>query len=96
MTASATPGSTAPLPPPARLQEEVDARGDYIFRFELKPHPDPALTLSELYRQHLHDLLGVVRFHADGRPVVVNAFSFLNAPDEIVPILPDRPPDGRA
>ena len=70
-------------------QEVTDERGDYIFRFELDARPDGDLTLRELYRAHLHDMLGVVRLYMDGQPVIVNGFAFLNAPDEVVPILPD-------
>ena len=79
-----------PEPRTARPPQDVtDERGDFIFRFELDTRPDEDLTLRELYRAHLHDVLGVVRLYMDGKPVIVNGFAFLNAPEDVVPILPD-------
>jgi hypothetical protein len=74
------------------VMDEVDERGDFIFRFEIDPGRDDELTLREFYRAHLHELMGVVRFYFDGRPVILDSFAFLNAPEDVIPIQPE---DGR-
>ena len=66
--------------------EETDANGDVIFRFTLDA-PDERLTLLELYRRQIRDLLGVVRLYSGGRPVIPDSFAFLNDTNERHPIL---------
>ncbi|MDA0161276.1 hypothetical protein OM076_13445 [Solirubrobacter ginsenosidimutans] len=86
------PQPTTPRRPP---QPELDDRGDYIFHFAIDPRAARGdLDLREFYRAHLHDLLGVVRFYLDGKPVIVDSFAFLNDPEDVVAILP-APPDRR-
>jgi len=69
--------------------EEVDANGDYIFRFRLAAVANrPSLPLADSYRQSIYNLLQLVRFYHKGQPVIVDEFAFLNDPATRIPILP--------
>jgi hypothetical protein len=71
--------------------EEFDANGDVIFRFKLDLDADGAdVPLVEFYRQSIRDLLRVVRLYSGGKPVIVDAFAFLNQSAEQIPILNPR------
>lgn len=87
----AHPAGPDALPPAAPSDlEEVDEKGDVIFRFKLTPDPSLAnATLAEIYRRSIHDLLKLVRFYWKGGPVLVDAFAFLSDPDTRIPILPE-------
>ena len=72
----------------APVAEAIDHNGDVVFRFRLRPMPDPdTLTLQEIYRQNIHDLLHLVRLYYRGEPVLIDEFAFLDAPDTRVRIL---------
>jgi hypothetical protein len=72
---------------------ETDEQGDYIFRFRLDLRdPEDRLTLPEFYREQVRDLLKIVRFYYRGAPVVVDAFAFLNDPENLLRILPPEQP----
>jgi hypothetical protein len=76
----------------APAAEPIDQNGDVVFRFRLPAIPNPdALTLEEIYRQSIHDLLHLVRFYYRGDPVLIDEFAFLNALEMRVRIA-----DGRA
>lgn len=73
---------------PAKQVEQVDLSGDFLFRFRLKPVDSPeTLTLQEMYRQQLSDLLQIVRLYHRGEPIIVDEFAFLDAPDERMRII---------
>jgi hypothetical protein len=81
----------APQAEPAELPV-VDAEGDAIFRFRLRPpSAEPGLTLDEFYRAQLHDLLKVVRLYVGTAPVLVDGFAFRREPDRIQPLQPRAP-----
>lgn len=98
------PGSSAPTPAASDGRrslatgarhdpEEVDERGDAVFRFALPPSGTP-VDLTEVYRSMLQDLAGLVVLYSRGQRVVVDAFAFAHEPDQVVDILP-RPPAER-
>lgn len=61
---------------------------DVIFRFHLDaPQPGGYPTLEAYYRKSIQDLLKIVRFYSNGKPVIVDAFAFLSRPHEPVAIL---------
>jgi hypothetical protein len=72
--------------------EAIDQHGDLVFRFRLKPLSNPeTLTLQEIYRQTIYDLLQLVRFYHQGEPVLVDEFAFLDAPNTRIRILGEEP-----
>ena len=74
-------------PGPGAAREDPVPEDDFVFRFRIAPPPvygDDAL--ERFYRESLLDLLKVVRFYARGVPVVVDAFAFLDRPDEPIPL----------
>jgi hypothetical protein len=91
LAGGAAPAAGSDKKPPLR---EVDENGDVIFRFKLRPAGTGGRpTLTDVYRDDIRDLLKVVRFFFRGAPVIVDAFAFLNAPNEQIRILDgvDRP-----
>lgn len=74
--------------------QELDANGDVIFRFKLGA-PRGDATLEAHYRESVRDLLKVVRLFWRGKPVLVDAFAFLNAPNDPIPLLDAGEAPGR-
>lgn len=70
------------------VQQELDANGDVVFRFKLEPNASPSASLEAFYRASLLDLLRIVRLYSGGKPVIVDGFAFLNAPDQAISLLP--------
>jgi len=60
---------------------------DVVFRVSLPDVKQPVGGLEDFYRGTLEDLLQVVRFSFRGKPVLVDAFAFLNQPDREIRIL---------
>jgi len=70
---------------------DVDENGDAIFRFSVHPLTEGSInTLEDYYRESIKDLLRIVRLYSVGKPVIVDAFAFLNAPRELIAILGPR------
>jgi len=70
------------------LLEELDEHGDVVFRFRIEPRQDAeTLTLEEYYREAVLDLLRIVRVFSKGKPVIVDAFAFLNAPHDQISLI---------
>ena len=68
--------------------EEVDERGDSIFHFRLKPLENANdLEVSEMLRQTVLDVLQLVKFYSDGKPVIIDSFAFLNEPEKRIQLL---------
>ena len=83
--------NAAPADAGAALRGEVDEHGDAVFRFHLEPLPDAAsLSLADVYERSVRDLLAIVRFYHRGRPVLVDAFAFRNAPGERISLTGDE------
>ena len=79
------------------ILEEVDEHGDVVFRFKLDPRADAqSLTLQEFYRESITDLLRIVRLFAGGKPLIIDAFAFLNALNEPIPLAAPAPDDHAA
>jgi len=60
---------------------------DMAFRVSLPDVDQPIENLEDFYRQTLKDLLEIVRFSFQGKPVLVDGFAFRNRPDSVIPIL---------
>ncbi len=68
---------------------DIDEKGDYIFHFKLQPVRDVEdQALAEFYRATLQDLLQIIRFYDNGKPMLVTEFSFVNSPETRIRILP--------
>jgi hypothetical protein len=70
----------------ASIAEEVDERGDAIFRFSLKA-PENGLELDEMFRRSILDILQLVRFYSGEKPIIIDSFSFLNEPEKRIRLL---------
>jgi hypothetical protein len=81
---AATPESnalSANIVHPAMAAEEVDEQGDAIFRFRIKPLENAnQVELREVFRQTILDILQLVKFYSDGKPLIIDSFAFLNEP----------------
>jgi hypothetical protein len=76
--------------PPLTTTEE---NGDVIFRFKLDmSNSSVDQTLEDFYRASIRDLLKVVRFYAQGAPVIVDSFAFLNRPHQQLKIVDQDQP----
>jgi hypothetical protein len=80
---------------PRHDPEEVDERGDAVFRFALQP-AEASGDLTEVFRALVHELVGLVVLYSHGKPVIVDAFAFANDPGRVIGLLPDRAADDRA
>ncbi len=70
------------------ILEELDEHGDVVFRFKVDRRDDAdTLSLEEFYRESVADLLRIVRFYSKGKPVIIDAFAFLNAPNDPIPVI---------
>jgi hypothetical protein len=70
------------------MTTELDENGDMLFRFRLTmPTEESVPTLTEFYRHSIRDMLKVVRFFSNGKPVLVDSFAFLNEPTKQIKIL---------
>jgi len=73
--------------------QEVDANGDVVFRFALRPREpvgDPEQALESFYRGQLQDLLRVVALTFRGERVMVDGFSFLSDTQTTMPLWPAK------
>ena len=85
--------ASSPLERAPALRGETDENAEAIFRFGLDIMAQPSRdALAEVYRANISDLLKVVRFYFKGQPVIVDAFAFLNKPDEQIKILTAEDP----
>lgn len=78
-----------------RSLQEVDASGDVIFRFALRPREPggpPERALEDYYRGQLQDLLRVVALTFRGERLLVDGFAFLNDTTTIAPLWPEAAP----
>ena len=76
--------------PDAAVADEPDC-GDSagVFRVRVSRLEQSTLGLEEFYRESIKDLLQVVGLYFKGKPVLIDAFAFLNRPDRQVRILPE-------
>lgn len=83
LTSVSTEKRRFPRRRPQPILQEVDDQGDVIFRFKLdlpaEAESQPQ-TLEDFYRDSILDLLKIVRFYFQGKPLMVDAFAFLNEP----------------
>jgi hypothetical protein len=72
--------------------EPVDENGDTIFHFRITPLAGAdQLDVPEVLRQTILDLLQLVRFYSNGKPVIVDSFAFMNEPDKRISLLTGEP-----
>lgn len=70
--------------------DPIGGEPDTTFRVSLPEAGRPIDNLQEYYRQTLVDLLEIVRFSFQGKPVLVDGFAFRNRPDRVIPLLGDE------
>lgn len=73
------------------LTGERNEMGEAVFRFKLDivAHAERD-ALTKFYSDSIRDLLKIVRFYYQGRPIIVDAFAFLNNPEEQFKILVEQ------
>jgi len=72
--------------------EEMDEHGDAIFHFRIDPVENaPNVALADLFRQSILEILKLVRFYSDGKPVIIDSIAYLNEPHRRIRLLTGEP-----
>ena len=72
--------------------QQIDENGDIIFRFRVEPpERGDQESVQELFRRTILDVLQLVRLYSGGKPLIVDAFAFLNDPEKRIRLLTGGP-----